>query len=247
MGTESEFPENRRHSRSEVVATAVVFTPGQMHGTFLVQDLSAGGACLMGHLDAMPGMKLNLLLHFHGKPPFSVSAVVVRHDALGPTRERTAVNFIHLTAEQEDTIQEAIVAALERERARMAATVLVISADDASRGALEHDLRTLGHEAVGVSTPLEALAWLERPGGRIATIVVDVSPGAAQGLDVLDFVGENHPRIQRVVMADEMRPFRLDLALRSGRAHRVLHKPWDRHHLEQALLPAATPTPARED
>jgi hypothetical protein len=68
-----------------------------------------------------------------------------------------------------------------------------------------------------VATPLEALAWLERPdtphrhrGGRRLA-------GASQGLDVLDFVGENHPRMQRVVMADG---FRVDLALRSGRAHR---------------------------
>jgi hypothetical protein len=77
-------------------------------------------------------------------------------------------------------------------------------------------------------------------------VVVDVSPGAAQGLDVLDFVGENHPRIQRVVMADEVRPFRLDLALRSGRAHRVLRKPWDRRHLEEAVAgDPSTPEPAR--
>jgi CheY-like chemotaxis protein len=231
----SRPPEHRRHARSEVVATAVVFSSGAMHGNFLVQDLSVGGACLMGHLDAMPGMRLTVLLQFPGRVAFSVAAVVVRHDALGPTRERTAVTFIDLTAEQEDTVQEAIVAALERERARLLATVLVISADDESRGALEHDLRALGVEAVGVGTPLEALAWLERPGTRIATVVVDVSPGAAQGLDVLDFVGENHPRIQRVVMADEMRPFRLDLALRSGRAHRVLRKPWDRRLLEEAM------------
>ena len=36
-------------------------------------------------------------------------------------------------------------------------------------------------------------------------------------------------------MADEVRPFRLDLALRSGRAHRILHKPWSRSALEEAV------------
>jgi CheY-like chemotaxis protein len=231
--------ENRRHARSEVVATAVVFSSGHMHGTFLVQDLSVGGACLMGHFTNPPGKRLHLLLQFPGKPPFSVAAEVVRHDTLGPTRERTAVSFVALHAEQEDAIQEAIVAALERERARLLATVLVISPDDLSRGALEEDLQALGVAAVTVSTPLEALAWLERPGARIATVVVDVSPGAAQGLDVLDFVGENHPDIRRVVMADELRPFRLDLALRSGRAHQVLRKPWDRNHLREALAPSS--------
>jgi CheY-like chemotaxis protein len=235
MTSESPPPEHRRHARSEVVATAVVFSAGQMHGNFLLQDLSAGGACLMGHLDTSPGQRLTVLLHFPGTSPFSVTAVVVRHDALGPTRERTAVTFTNLSPEQEDAIQEAIVATLERERARQAATVLVISPDDDSRNTLEHDLRALGVEAVSVATPLEALGWLERPDGRIAIIVVDVSPGAPQGLDVLDFVGENHPRIKRVVMADEMRPLRLDLAVRSGRAHRVLRKPWNRRGLEEAL------------
>jgi CheY-like chemotaxis protein len=229
--------ENRRHARSEVVATAVVFSSEQLHGTFLVQDLSVGGACLMGHFTSPPGKRLHLLLQFPGKPALSVRAALVRHDTLGPTRERTAVSFMGLTAEEEDAIQEAIVAALERERARLLATVLVISADDLSRGALEHDLHAIGVQAVAVATPLEALAWLERPGACIATIVVDVSPGAAQGLDVLDFVGESHPDIRRVVMADEVRPFRLDLALRSGRAHRVLRKPWDRDHLQETLAP----------
>jgi CheY-like chemotaxis protein len=236
MSNDAPFPENRRHSRSEVVATAVVFAPGQMHGTYLVQDLSVGGACLMGRLQTEAGQRLNLLMTFPGKPAFSVRAVVVRHDDLGPTRQRTAVTFVELTAEQEDTIQEALVATLERERARLLATVLVISSDDLSRTTLEHDLHALGVTAVAVATPLEALAWLERPGARICTIVVDVSPGAAQGLDVLDFVGENHPSIERVVMADELRPFRLDLALRSGRAHRVLRKPWDHAHLREALV-----------
>src|SRR4051812_42073320 len=141
-------PELRRHTRTEVVATAVVFSSGQLHGNFLVQDLSVGGACLMGHFTSPPGKRLNLMLQFPGKPPFSVAAVVVRHDQLGPTRARTAVRFVELDAEQEDTIQEALVATLERERARLLATVLVISADDESRSSLEQDLRALGVEAV---------------------------------------------------------------------------------------------------
>src|SRR5437868_15322313 len=96
----SPLPELRRHTRSEVVATAVVFSAGQMHGHFLVQDLSVGGACLMGHFTTTPGRRLTLMLRFPGKPAFSVAAVLVRHDALGPTRERTAVTFVELDAEQ---------------------------------------------------------------------------------------------------------------------------------------------------
>src|SRR4051812_24318014 len=107
--TASLLPEHRRHTRSEVVATAVVFSSGQLHGNFLVQDLSVGGACLMGHSTPPPGRRLTVMLQFPGKPAFSVAAVLVRHDTLGPTRERTAVTFVELDAEQEDAIQEALV------------------------------------------------------------------------------------------------------------------------------------------
>jgi CheY-like chemotaxis protein len=228
--------DNRRGSpRREVMATARVFSADKMHGTFLVQDLSVSGACLLGHLDAPDGAKLTMLLHFGRRPPFSVTATVVRHDEGSLAKARTAIVFVHLTAQQEDIIQDAIAATLERERARLLATVLVLAPEGQSRALLEDDLRAVGHEPVGISTPLEAVAWLDRPGTRIAIVLVDVSSGAATGLDVLDFLGEHHPRIRRVVIADEVRPFRLDLALRSGRAHQVLHKPWDHDVLALAL------------
>jgi CheY-like chemotaxis protein len=228
--------DNRRRSpRREVMATARVFSADQMHGNFLVQDLSVSGACLVGHLDAEDGARLTLLMVFGRRPPFPVTATVVRHDDTGLARARTAIAFVGLSAQQEDVIQEAVAASLERERARLGANVLVLAPEGQGRALLEDDLRAIGHEPVGISTPLEAVAWLDRPGTRIGVVLVDVSAGAASGLDVLDFLGEHHPRIRRVVIADELRPFRLDLALRSGRAHDVLHKPWSPVQLASAL------------
>jgi CheY-like chemotaxis protein len=237
----SSDDDSRRHPRRELTATAHIFSPEQLHGTFLVQDLSASGACLVGHLAPPPEARLTLLLQVPGKAPFSVAAQVVRHDARGLLRSRTAVTFLALTPEQERIIQETIAAGLERERARLSATVLVLAPEGDSREELEEDLRALGHEALAVSTPLEALAWLERPGTRIGTAVVDLSPSGGSGLDMLDFLGEHHPGIQRVVIADDSRLLRLDLALRSGRAHRVLRKPWDRHHLAEVIGSAGRP------
>src|SRR4051812_46962679 len=126
----SPFEDRRRHARSELMATAVVFSAQKLHGTYLVQDLSAGGACLLGQLDVVPGVTLSLLLQFPGKAAFSVEAVVVRHDTLGPMRERPPLPFSKIPAEQEDAIHEAIVAALERERARLGATILIITPHD---------------------------------------------------------------------------------------------------------------------
>jgi DNA-binding NtrC family response regulator len=175
------------------------------------------------------------LLQFPGKTPFSVRARVVRNDDHHRKSARTAISFVDLAADDEDSIHEAIMTALERESAQRSATILVLDHDAPSRTALERDLRALGHQAVGVATPLEALSWLERPDARIATVVVDLSGGPAHGLDVLEFLGAHHPTIQRVVMADEVRPFRLDLALRSGRAHKALRKPWDAGRLAETI------------
>lgn len=225
-----QSPDRRRHPRTEVVATAMVFSSNRLHGTFLVQDLSAGGARLVGRVEAAKDDPLTVLLQFPGRAGFSVAARVARHDGRDG-EARTAVVFVDLAPEEEDAIHEAIVVAL----ARNAATVLVIDREGPSRDALERDLRSLGHQAVSVTTPLEAISWLDRPDGRIATVLVDVSDGAAQGLEVLDFVGEHHPRIRRVVVGEG---FRSDLALRSGRAHRVLRKPWNRDALAETLARA---------
>jgi CheY-like chemotaxis protein len=228
MSHESPRPhERRRHPRTEVVATVVVFSSDHLHGTYLVQDLSAGGARIVGHIDARPGDSVTALLQMPGKTGFSIAARIVRHERR-EDQSYTALSFVDLSAEDEDSIHEAILASL----ARSVATVLVVDRDGSSRDALERDLRSLGHEAVGVATPLEAIAWLDRPDGRISTVVVDVSEGPTQGLDVLDFVGEHHPRIRRLVVAEG---YRSDLALHSGRAHGVLRKPWDRLSLAETL------------
>jgi CheY-like chemotaxis protein len=228
--------DRRRFLRREVLATAAIFSSDRLHGVFLVQNLSAGGASLVGDMPLPPGDTVTMLLQFPGKSSVSVSARVVRQVKATKDR-RFAVAFVDLSPEDEDAIHEAIVGALEREQARWAATVLVIDADDDAREALERDLRALGHEAVTVATPLEALGWLERPGARICTALVDLAPGPAQALDVLEFLSEHHPDIQRIAMSAELRPFRLDLALRSGRAHKALRKPWNRTRLAETIGP----------
>ncbi len=233
MEVEHDPSDRRRHPRTEVWAHALVFSE-RLHGNFLVRDVSAGGACLVGDLDATRGMPVSVLLQFPGRTALSLSAQVVRQDVKNASRY-TAVAFVDLLADEEDAIHEAIVAALEQEHARRSATILVLDGDAIARGTIESDLRAIGHQAVTVATPLDALVWLDRPGTRISTLVVDLTPGPAQGLDMLDFVGEHHPHIQRVVMVDEPRPFRLELALRSGRAHKALRKPWDRAVLVETL------------
>ncbi len=227
--------DRRKHVRAALAVDAVVFSADRLEGSFPVQDLSSGGALLQGDVPVRPGSSLSIQLRFPGKAALRVGARILRRDKAGAVAPLTAVTFVDLLPEEEDAIHEVIVSALERDNARQSATILVVDDDNAARDGLEQDLRALGHEAVCVATPLDALGWLARPNTKIATVLVDVTPGPLLGLDVLDFVTENHPQIQRVVMASETRPFRLDLALRSGRAHKVLSKPWNRNQLAEAF------------
>jgi CheY-like chemotaxis protein len=230
--------ERRRNPRRGVVATAAIFSADKLHGTYRVRDLSAGGARLGGAIELPVGSEVSLLLQVRGRAPFTLSARVLRREGRGSARS-FSVAFVALSAEDEDAIHEALIEVLERESARDSATVLVLYGDGEGRDTLERELEGLGLAAVAVSTPLEALDYLERADTRIATVLVDLSLGASQGLDLLEFVEEHHPRVRRIIIADEPDPSRPDRALRSGRAHAVLRRPFAAGELGATLTGAA--------
>ncbi len=230
--------ERRRFFRSEVLATAVVFSPDRLHGTYLVTDLSAGGACLIGGSSLSVGAQIRVMIQLPGKPLGSLAARVIRRGPTQTAGEHFGVAFVELRAEDEDAIHQALVGELERMRARREATVMMMYHEGNTRDCLERDLRKLGHASIAVSTPLEAIAWLQRPDLKIKTVLVDLAFGPARGVDMLHFLAEHHPEIQRVVISAEDRSFRLDLALKSGRAHAALHNPWNDDVLSGVIRPA---------
>jgi CheY-like chemotaxis protein len=212
------------------VATCDAFSPERHHGSFLVRDLSAGGARLMGASPVAVGEALKLVLRIPHRAPLGVHARAVRrHD--GPGGPAFAVEFLEVSAEDEDRIHQGIVAELERAHARRYATVLVVDPGDEVREALERELREMGREVVAVATPLEAVGWLTLPGTAFDTALVNLSTGAGSGVDVLDFLGSEMPAIRRIALGDDGNAFRLDLALRAGRAQSVMRVPWNRADL----------------
>jgi hypothetical protein len=222
--------ERRRHPRGEVIATCEVFSPGRHVGTYIVENLAAGGACLVGEAPLPMGEQVRVVLQLPRRAPLGLLARVVRREELGSSR-RFAVAFVDVTAEEEDSIHQGIVAELERVHARRFATVLVVDQAGEVRDALERDLREVGRQAVAVATPLEAVGWLINSEVRFETAVVNLSSGAGQGVDVLEFLSAELPHIRRVAMGDDGSSFRLDLAVRSGRAHAALRRPWNRADL----------------
>jgi len=106
--------ERRQHPRVDVAAGAVVLAPGSGCPVwYVVEDLSVGGALLRDGPLLRRRCVIRVVLYLKGSAPFSVDAEVVRQDSEGTLASGAAIAFRHLTAAQEDAIQDAILNALE--------------------------------------------------------------------------------------------------------------------------------------
>ncbi len=105
MANAHDRKERRRHPRVEVVATAGVFSQDRCHGRYLVRDLSAGGACLVGGASMVPGAQVTLLLELPRRRPKRIRAEVVRCRQRDADTVEIGVRFTHLPAGAEDLIQ----------------------------------------------------------------------------------------------------------------------------------------------
>ena len=126
LGLESQKPsaERRRHERGWVAAIAVVWIGDRGPLRYSVEDLSAGGALLVAGPKLRVGEELRVNLHIVGQPAIELQARVVRHaDTQAPA---LGIAFLQLSAADEDTIQQAVLRALEAERRGESAGRLVI-------------------------------------------------------------------------------------------------------------------------
>jgi CheY-like chemotaxis protein len=223
----------RRHPRSEVVATAVVLTARSYTGHYLVENLSSGGALLVGDPGLEPGERVELLLQLPGREPMGLSAEIVRRQVNERHQHQFAVAFRRVAADTEDAIQQVVLEALERLSAK--GDVLVV--DDSSEvcRALRRDLRALGRRALLAASAPEGLAYLEEGRHRIDTALVDLRLGEADGLELLGALSAGRPGLRRVLMSGDIRPCQLELALVSRRVDGILGKPWSREVLARVI------------
>jgi ActR/RegA family two-component response regulator len=242
--------DRRRFPRWEILATAVVFSPDRLHGTYVVQNMSAGGAFLIGGASLTVGASVTVLVQLQQKCLGTMAARVVRRCATTSAGASFAIAFMDLNADEEDAIQQALMGEIEKMRTRAEADVMIMYPEGATRDALQRDLRKVGHASVAVATPLEAIGWLQRSPARIRTVIIDLSLGPARGVDMLQYLCEQHPEVHRVLIAEDersqasSRSFRLELALRSGRAHMALPKPWTGEQIEEAVKSESHPVVA---
>jgi CheY-like chemotaxis protein len=233
MTSASAPPGRRGHPRVEVMATAVVLTARRYAGHYLVENLSAGGALLIGEPGLEPGERVEVLLQLPGREPMALSAEILRRQVNGCGQHLSAVAFRDLAPGAEDAIQETILEALERSNAP--GDVLVIDDSAEVCHALQRDLRALGRRALSATSPPEAVSLLEERPHRVDTALVDLRLGDADGLEVLGVLSAARPGLRRVLMSGEIRPCQLELALLSRKVDAVLGKPWSREVLARVV------------
>jgi CheY-like chemotaxis protein len=113
--------------------------------------------------------------------------------------------------------------------------VLVVDDDPSVGRALVRDLTALGRQAVCVTTPLDAIKYLQSALSRVEVALVDYDLNTSDGLDLLDFLNKDYPAVRRVLMSGCVGLELLDQACESGHAHTAFAKPWDRERLTQVL------------
>lgn len=233
---ERDQSDRRRHLRSGgVPATAIVLAESRYAGAFVVENLSAGGALLIGDPRHDRGEHVKILLQLEGRRRIYLNADVVRHEVRESGDHLFAVAFRNVKPAAEDRIQRAVLSALERCHVSPDARVLVVDDEPGIHRALGRNLRALDIGMLSAATPLEAVRRLQDPEVAIDVAFVDLYLGHADGIDVLAFLAEDHPEIQRVLMSGRARTCQLELALLSGRAHEILPKPWERQTLAKLL------------
>ena len=225
--------DRRRWPRVKLPISVQVLRDHRPLGTYMVANLSAGGALLSGGPEVAPGTEIEILLHFAGRRPVALPARVVR------SAPSIAVSFHRLSPDQEDLIHDAVLSHLEFLRHEGPPSVLVVDDCDSMSVALAEELCALGHRVGTARTPLEALRRIEQVQAHLRVIIVELFLGTSDGLEVLAYVAKECPSVRRVLMSGTVRFCQLELAVRQQQAHAILVKPWNREQLVAAVAAVA--------
>lgn len=113
--------ERRRLSRSDrVIATALVLADGKYAGAFVVENLSGGGALLIGDGRMEIGARVTVLLQLDRSPLLPLVAEVVRHHSDEAGVHFFALAFQEMQPAALEAIQRAVLAAREQRREQAA-------------------------------------------------------------------------------------------------------------------------------
>lgn len=224
--------DRRVFPRAAAMGSAIVLAGERYVGTYMLENVSASGALLVGDTNLSEGDGVRLLLQLnHRARRFSLEASVVRHTKRG-AQGLFAVQFAHVPAAVQDALQSAVLRHLDAQRNEVC-LIVDLSSDDAAW--LERDLQEIGREAVVVQTPLDVIVWLESPEALVGTVIANGVLDTPDGLSLLEFIGRDYSDVRRTLTCSGPLARVHREAVARGLAHAILEKPWTRDSLLQAV------------
>jgi hypothetical protein len=235
-GPEAEGRERRRERRAWVAGIAVVQGGGQTPSVWRVENLSLGGASLVGD-GALPAARLSLDLHVAGFPGVSLEAKVLRRQLV--TRAgRSAVKFVDLSEARRQALREILAADHTPSIVRRGA--IIVDGEGAPAPGLASELAALGFSVRRETSPEQAAAWLQKETPEI--LLLDANAMQAHRWSLLQFVRDTAPEVRRfVVLASEVLGFRLYYATKAGLVDGLVEPKMAGEALARHLLGAASP------
>jgi hypothetical protein len=202
--------ERRREPRIRVAGVAVVRGGSQPPSVWRLTNLSLGGASLLGD-GALPPARFSVSIHIGGFRVVDVEAKVLRRQLV--TRAgKCAVKFVDVSERDREILMEILGAdhppLLVRRRA------LIVDRDETPMLALSAELASLGFTVRRETSPEQAAAWMQREDTEV--VLVGESIVEASGWNLLEFVRDTEPGIRRLVVAEDVRGFRLYYAIKAG-------------------------------
>jgi len=186
----------RRHYRADVKGCAIV----HVNGAALrckVGNVGLGGV-LLGQVGSAAQLET-------GDPVIvemevaGAGWVVQRGSVLRHHGASLAIRFDRLSPEVEDLIEDEVLGAVEAARAPR---VVVVDGSPDRRARIVDELRRRGCCSLEASTPLEAVAMVERSRNHVTAVAVSQTQTQTLAEELVEYLAEAHPAVKVTMIAD---------------------------------------------
>ncbi len=226
--------EQRRSSRLPVRGVASLQWEGNRARRYALDNVSLGGALMMGAPQPAVGSEVTVELRVPGMRSKSVRGQVVRASYEPDERSGFAVAFGDGPDDIEEWVQDLSVRVLQSE-ARPA--VLIVARSRAMRETLGASLESIGWHVTLAATPLEALLALEREREEVRWVIILDQLTQTSGVELLQHVARDYPRVRRLLVCRPDTYRYAQQAVRDGLADAALLQPVQKQRLGSIVGP----------
>jgi CheY-like chemotaxis protein len=198
-----ESRERRRCARVDASGAAIVHGMSELHGWIV--DLAVGGLRLV--VDQIVsarevGARVGVVVRLDGVDNwFRMTGSVVRIEARGSTTALGIELFV-IPQDFEDLVQDELVSALERAREP---EIVVVDVACARRDLVAAAFRAMRCHVTEVSSPLEAIAVIDRSRRQLWAVVVGDTELASRADDFRRFLHDAFPRVPLIGVGEGRR------------------------------------------